>query len=108
MKLFQLVEEGFIAKFPQNFVQNLAILLSKTTGFCLMSSQVVENILLMVLKILPVTCFWNRQGNLVYLWRKFCPLKVKIEKRQGHLFTFIFLKNLFDFEITESHANEKK
>ena len=31
MKLFQLIEEGFIAKYPQkllNFVQNLAILLS--------------------------------------------------------------------------------
>ena len=58
MKLFQLIEEGFIAKCPQkllNFVQNLAILLSKTTGFCLMSNRVVEDILLMVLRILPVT-----------------------------------------------------
>ena len=58
MKLFRLIEEGFIAKCPQkllNFVQNLAILLSKTTGFCLMSNRVVEDILLMVLRILPVT-----------------------------------------------------
>ena len=35
--------------------QNLAILLSKTTGFCLMSIRVVEDILLMVLRVLPVT-----------------------------------------------------
>ena len=58
MKLFQLIEEGFIAKCPQkllNFVQNLAILLSKTTGFCRMSNRVVEDILLMVIRILPVT-----------------------------------------------------
>ena len=58
MKLFQLIEEGFITKFPQklpNFVQNLAILLSKTTGFCLMSNRVVEDILLMALRILSVT-----------------------------------------------------
>ena len=58
MKLSQLIEEGFIAKFPQkllSFVQNLAILQSKTTGFCLLSNRVVEDILLVVLKILPVT-----------------------------------------------------
>ena len=58
MTLFQLIEEGFIAKFPQkllNIVQNLAILLSRTTGFCLMSNRVVEDILLMVLRIPPVT-----------------------------------------------------
>ena len=58
MKLFQLIEEGFIAKFPQkllSFVQNLAILQSKTTGFCLLSNRVVEDILLMVLRMLPFT-----------------------------------------------------
>ena len=36
-------------------MQNLAILLSKTTGYCLMSNRVVEDILLMVLRILPAT-----------------------------------------------------
>ena len=42
-------------KVTEFFVQNLAILLSKTTGFCFMSNRIVEDILLMVLRIPPVT-----------------------------------------------------
>ena len=42
-------------KFTKSLCKNLCILLSKTTGFCLMSNRVVEDNLLMVLRILPVT-----------------------------------------------------
>ena len=58
MKQFQLIEEGFIGKIPQqllNVMQNLAILLSKITGFFLISNRVVDDILLLVLRILTVT-----------------------------------------------------
>jgi len=111
MKLFHLIEEGFIAKCPQkllNFVQNLAILLSKTTGFCLISNRVVEDNLLMVLRIFHVTLvaidiailkILEQTWKLCVFVAKFFTVKVKIKKRSGDLFKFIFLKNLFDFSI---------
>ena len=104
MKLFQPIEEGFIAKCPQtlmNFVQTLAILLSKTTGICLMSNLIVENILLMVLRVLSVTLvaidiaipkILNRHGDFVYLRRKYCPLKATIENGRENCLNSYFLK----------------
>jgi len=56
--MFDLIEEGLIAKRPKtlrNFVQNLAILLRDTTGLYFISKRVVEDILLMVFRIFPVT-----------------------------------------------------
>ena len=54
MKILRLIEEGRIAKSPQkllNFVRDLAILLSKTTGFCLISTRVVRVLLVILAAI---------------------------------------------------------
>ena len=59
---------------------NLAILLSKTTGFCLMSNRVVEDILPMVLRMLPVTLVAIDIASLIILeqtW-KLCVFVAKI------------------------------
>ena len=123
MQLFQLIEEGLIAQFPQkllNFVPKLPILLSKTTRFCLISNRVVEDILLMVLRMLPVTLVATDTEILKTLeqtWKlcqfvaKILPIdsqnrKTDMRFRYIHMFETPF--RFFNFVITESYVNDKK
>jgi len=118
MKLLQLSEDGSIAKCPQNllnFVQNLAILLSKTTGFCLMSNRVVEDILLIALRILSVTLvaidiailkIFKQTWTLCVFVAKVLPIESqnrKTARRFMYIHSFEQSFRFFDFVITESH-----
>ena len=88
-----------------DFVQNLAILLGKTTAFCLISNRVVEDILLMVIRILPVTLVAIYIAILDQTWKlcdfvaKILPIESQNRKTAGRLIYIHIFEISFAFSI---------